>query len=122
METPLEELFDDGSIEIDIMADEVAVDDEETEIEEALSEVIRNELDASSNFLSSFVNQQRADSFAYYYGDAPAFKERRSSYVSMDCFNAVENTKSLLSETFTSNKMAVRFEAMNAQDQMPKPN
>ena len=46
----------------------------------------------------------------------PGFKEKRSSYVSMDCFNSVEISKAIMSEAFSSNKGAVKFDAINAQD------
>jgi hypothetical protein len=84
---------------------------------EELVSIIRRDIDEAEDFDRSYVHQQRARGYQYYYGDdigdAP---EGKSHHVSKDIFNVVETAKSICLETFTQNENVVYFTPINAGD------
>ena len=98
--------------------DDIGIDEEEEResLQDSLSAIVKAEINQSASYSESYINQQRSDAFAYFYGEKPAAKERRSSYVSRDVYSAVLTSSSILSSVFTSNNQVVRFDAMSPAD------
>lgn len=65
----------------------------------------------------STVQDERREAYRYYYGE-PFGNERegRSDYVSRDVFDAVEDTKEILLEVFTSNRETIKFTPKQEDD------
>lgn len=87
---------------------------------EELSALIQRDIDEAEDFDRSYVSEQRARGYKYYYGDdIGAGPEGKSQHVSKDVFNVVETAKSICLETFTQNENVVYFTPINVQDYYP---
>lgn len=71
----------------------------------------------ASGFTESRLSKERVRTLRFYEGEYPSrFVGSNSTYQSMDVFEAVENMKAVLMNTFTGNNTPASFPPMNAQD------
>jgi hypothetical protein len=85
--------------------------------EDKLRNILEDDIDRSENYYNALVKTQRERGYIAYYGQRLGNEqEGRSNHISKDVFNSVEQSKSMVVETFTANKQAVYFPPRNPDD------